>query len=656
MVKKVIAIFVLLCAAVLVAMADGVSHLAFSETFDVNGGSGGRDDSFSGNIASREIIYDNDGWSGNKSNNNVYGGFHCLRFGDSSTNGNCTTPEIVLVGTAKTATLTFNAAGWGDSNKNKLTVTANEGVTLSGDNEITLVNGVWTLYTVNIAVTTAERVQLTFKGKRGFLDDVKVVETVTAINNPLLTDEFLFWPNTTETATRSVTLVPSDSTTVYYTTDGTEPSTENGKVATLTSQVIISGTTTVKAKAYYKTVASEVVNRTYTVGETVTGVAAFRALADGTEARLYLADDANARVLHGYNNQEMYLRDATGTLCFDFGTTATFNPAPQHNQHVAGWIVGQKQTVNGLPKLVATANTSTDYLALAAPVTEADTEPTAVDDIANVNQYLGDWVTVQNVRKGTDLLTVSNTFGAEHFTEVYNGALVDVSGIVTADSQLSPVYYNGIWPVVYVIDEDENFYLPNVNIEHATIRLKRTLSKDYWNTFAVPFDIPSFDGYIRAYNNVVDNTMYFSEASDVEAGKPYLVKPSADIENPVFTDVTLSAMPLQDIEESGYAFVGIYSPTELATDKTVMFMKSDGRLYYPSTGGNRMKGMRAYFKIPKDQEVRLFVEGDMAGISPLQDAPFMMQKNAGVYDLQGRRVNIGSKGIYIVNGKKIVIH
>lgn len=359
-----------------VARADGVTHVAFSETFDVNQSTGGRDGVYSGSgVASGDIAYIQEGWIGSKSSSYVYGGSACLRFGNSSNDGSCTTPEFVLIGAAKTATLTYSAAGWGNGT-NKLTISANDGVTLSGDTQVTLANGQWKTYSVTLTLTTATSVQLTFSGRRGFLDDVTVTETVTSIVAPTLTDACTFWPNTTEEAVMTVTVVPADSTTVYYTTDGTEPTPSNGHVAMLTSNFSIEGTTTVKARAYFKTLASNMVSRTYTQGATVGSIAAFKALADGTETRLAISADANARVLHGYNNK-VYLRDNSGAICFDFGTTAVFNPAPVHNQHVAGWIVGRKQTENGLPKLVATGNTTTDYLAMAAPVTEAATEPAA---------------------------------------------------------------------------------------------------------------------------------------------------------------------------------------------------------------------------------------------------------------------------------------
>ena len=640
-----------------VARADGVTHVAFSETFDVNQSTGGRDGAYSGSgVATGDVAFVQEGWIGSKSGSYVYGGSACLRFGNSSSDGSCTTPEFVLIGTAKTATLTYDAAGWGGGT-NKLTISANDGVTLSGDTQVTLTNGQWKTYSVTLTLTTATSVQLTFSGKRGFLDDVVVTETLTSIDAPKLTDACTFWPNTTEEAVMTVTVVPADSTTVYYTTDGSEPSELHGHKAMLTSNFDIEGTTTVKAKAYYKTLASDVVSRTYTQGTTVVSIAAFKALADGTETRLAISDDANARVLHAYNNK-VYLRDNTGTLCFDFGTTAAFNPAPAHNQHVAGWIVGRKQTENGLPKLVATGNTTTDYLALAAPVTEAATEPAVIttDAVGNfaLSGNVGDWVTVSGGRIAAASM-VSNVFGIQDYTAVYDGALIDVSAIVTANNQMAPVAYNDIKPVVYVIDEDQNFVSPGADIQNATVRLKRTLSKDHWNTLAVPFNT-TLTGRVREYDYADGNTMKFKDAAAIEAGKPYLVKPDQTVENPVFANVTLSAAAPQTVTNGNYSFVGLYSPTELATNKTELFLRSDGNLYYPAAGNARLAGMRAYFKVPGGQQVRLMADdADVTGIIGVGQHRTTTDGNA-LYDLQGRRVTQLKKGVYVRDGKKIIIH
>ena len=651
--KRILFLSLLMCALMLTPQnvwADGVAHVAFWETFNVNNGSGGRDGQFSGSIASSNIHYDIDGWSGSS----IKGAKACLKFGTTAVNGSCMTPKIVLIGTAKTATLTFNAAGWGDDSQNRLTVTANEGVTLLGDTEITLVNGTWTPYTITITLTTAKSVQLTFTGKRGFLDDVKVEENVTAINAPTLTEGYYFWPHTTETAKGIITLEPSDSTTVYYTTDGTEPSPTNGSVATLTSNVSITGTTTVKARAYYGEIASSVVEKCYEVGQTVNGIEEFRENPDDVELRVFFADDNEheTRVLYyDQSSNQLFLRENTRAFCIDFGgTTATFNPIPQYNQHVAGWIVGRKTTENGMLKLVPTNNTVTDYLAFAEAVRESTVAPHTIYN-EEMNVHIANWVTISNQRVGTDI-TLSDRFG----TNAYDGAIIDVSGIVIPDGSTSLVvapftrdYYKG---VVYVIDENKEFVSPTSDIEHANVRLRRSLSKDNWNTFALPFDA-SIAGDLREFDYLNGNTMVFKEATTIEAGKPYLIKTSNNMVNPEWEDVTLKATPAQTVTSNDYSFVAVYSPTDMATDRTELFLKSDGKLYYPSSSGAHLRGMRAFFRVPMGQMARLaFSDDEMISGVDMMGAE---SDKGEIYNLNGQRVLKPGKGLYIVCSDKALM-
>ena len=646
---------------------DDPNTIVFQETFDQTSGTGGRDGKFSGNIASSNIKYDKEGWTATSCG----GASQCLKFGTTSASGTLTSPTF-SVGDVNYVLLTFSAAGWGDSNKNSLNVLTNDGFTIvSGDyNIVELVNEEWNDYTVLIKVTDkSASLQLTFTGKRGFLDDV-VVRTLTTIPAPTLPDDFTFFPQTTEDpASKHVTLTPVNYTTAYYTTDGSTPSSTNGTEALLTTSIPIHGTTTVKAVAYVGEMQSEVVTKTYTQGITVNGIAAFKALDNDTEVRLFLADDDNARVLHGQDGKQLYLRDKSGTLCLDFDGKATFNPVPAHNQHVAGWIVGKKQQAEAgysLLKLVATDNTTTDFLALAAPVTEPDTQPTVItpdgEGIFDFSKNVGDWVVASNIRVGRNA-SIENPFNTELVANKFEyQQLVDVSGIVLdcadpgADTRVAPIYYSDIKPVVYVVDEDQDFVSPSSDVEQATIRLKRTLSKDYWNTFVVPFDIPSFDGEIREYSSLDGKTMQFTKTDEMRAGIPYLVKPMEDIVNPVYSDVTLSSMHASSVNKGGdYYFKGTYGPYNLSTDKHHMFITTDGKLAYPQDYEHRqLKGMRAYIEMLNGTPApSMAIEGDATGIAEIRS--MMDDVRNDVYDLQGRKVQNPGKGLYIVNGKKIII-
>lgn len=109
----------------------------------------------------------------------------------------------------------------------------------------------------------------------------------------------------------------------------------------------------------------------------VNSIGAFNALPDGTEASIYLSDGQNARVIHA-GEDIAWVRDNSGTVAFYRFPT---NPTMRLGQHVAGYITGRKETVDGLPVLKATAKTSTAWLIIANQVTEPnvdDENPTGI--------------------------------------------------------------------------------------------------------------------------------------------------------------------------------------------------------------------------------------------------------------------------------------
>lgn len=359
------------CLLIVHQTARADTEVVFEETFDQNDKTGGRDNTFTNN-ASEVCVADNTGWTFTKCNK----AYQCAKFGTGSANGVATTPHISLK-VGSTATLTFNAAGW-NSGTNTLTITA-EGCQVSGDISLSgdkkLTNSKWTPYTVTITEVTGP-VQITFTGKRGFLDDVKIVgepggEIEVTVPEPTLTDEFTFWSNTVEPTKRIVTITPATDTRTRYTLDGSDPSLTESTEITAATSLFIWGTTTIKAISVKGNYTSDVVTRTYTLGVPVNSLADFSALADNAEAKLFLNAEQNARIID-VNEKKFTVKDDAGTdLLFDFGDVA-FDPTPAVNQHIAGWIIGKKQTVDSKAAFVATSNTTPKYMAFANRVTEPD--------------------------------------------------------------------------------------------------------------------------------------------------------------------------------------------------------------------------------------------------------------------------------------------
>src|SRR5574344_4997 len=106
------------------------------------------------------------------------------------------------------------------------------------------------------------------------------------------------------------------------------------------------------------------------VTPTVKSITAFNALTDGTVAHLYLSDADMVRVTSAASGKSI-LEDATGQN-LTFYQVAT-NPSMVVDQHVAGYITGEKSTIDGASVLMPTTATSTYMLVIANPVTEPAT-------------------------------------------------------------------------------------------------------------------------------------------------------------------------------------------------------------------------------------------------------------------------------------------
>lgn len=104
---------------------------------------------------------------------------------------------------------------------------------------------------------------------------------------------------------------------------------------------------------------------------------------------------------------------------------------------------------------------------------------------------------------------------------------------------------------------------------------------------------------------------------------------------------------------------GTYSLTRLATDGSQLFLK-DNNFYMPLESDASIKGLRAYFVVPKATNptaLRVNIEGETTSINDIEDA--IVIAATPVYNLHGQRVGNSLKGlapgVYIQNGKKHVV-
>ena len=198
------------------------------------------------------------------------------------------------------------------------------------------------------------------------------------------------------------------------------------------------------------------------------------------------------------------------------------------------------------------------------------------------------------------------------------------------------------------------------------VTLTHTLQTGGWNTFCAPFSTATPSGWtVKELNSSAfdsstgELTLNFGNAASIEAGKPYLVKVDANVENPTFDGVTVSNTTTMT-EKTAVDFVPVMNPTNLTGgDKTVLFVTGGNKLTYPSADGN-INGFRAYFQLKGEAKAqarafRMSFDDDATGIvTVLTDE---LTTASGIYTLDGRRLQgqPAGKGVYIVNGKKIVV-
>lgn len=238
----------------------------------------------------------------------------------------------------------------------------------------------------------------------------------------------------------------------------------------------------------------------------------------------------------------------------------------------------------------------------------------------------------------------------------------------------------------YTIQLASNDYAPaqtyadNIMRETATVsfnaqndvdvQLERTLSPEYWNTFCVPFTISADvikekfgEGtQVCTFGSMEGTVMNFAHSTTIEAGTPYIVKPTKEVVDPSFTGVNIEATAAKKVGADGYFMQGIYSvKTDLTTDGTNLFLGDGNKFYKPlGTTTAKMKGMRAYFIVPQGTNfaaLRANIDGATTAIDEFATVVEQPTDNR-IYNLQGQFVGTsfeGLHGVYVQNGKKVLV-
>lgn len=215
----------------------------------------------------------------------------------------------------------------------------------------------------------------------------------------------------------------------------------------------------------------------------------------------------------------------------------------------------------------------------------------------------------------------------------------------------------------------------------------RSFGANKWYAVVLPFSVSQ-----KQMKSVFGNDVKVLHYSDVEGtdlnlfehfyqmivgGTPVLVKPSKEVTNPVFNNVTLTSQKVVDIENTGFKCTGswnnvdfpeysyfidaktnsfyLYDPTKVEKN-TVRPHAGAFRSWIISTSTNPSEAKQLTMHINGIEE-----QGETTAIwnaiSGNDDAEVASK---GIYSLSGQKMNAADtrslpKGIYIVNGKKFIV-
>lgn len=438
----------------------------------------------------------------------------------------------------------------------------------------------------------------------------------------------------TVVAGTEVTITAEEGNTIVYTTDGTDPSESStaigpseGNVVTIT----INEAMTIKAIAMDEDAnSSEVAEATFDIAKVYESIAAL--IADKPEkATLRLTD---AQVLFVGDN-DVYVKDATGALDF-FKTGLSYSAGDVLNGTIdVAFTMYNTYT----PEVTEVSNnnlTSTSGEVVAETVEANAVTLEKVNYLVSLEGFFNN-KSVAGVPVYDKYKVVTDAFGA-----LEDGDYVKVTGIVVNSKGVANIGLTAV----------EKIDAPTV-----TVTIKDAGLATFCSDKALDF---SQSESVYAYKAVISGTQVnLTKVAKVPAETGVLLRSVSG--EPVTADIPV-ASEADAITDN--AFVAVMTeitslPTETTEDGVTyvnyILNKVNGVTDFYKANGKKVGANKAYLRIDKataSKGISIGYADETDGIRTIGNEP---QKVDGIYNLSGQRVNKAQKGIYIVNGKKVVV-
>ncbi len=209
----------------------------------------------------------------------------------------------------------------------------------------------------------------------------------------------------------------------------------------------------------------------------------------------------------------------------------------------------------------------------------------------------------------------------------------------------------GYW-VSSAVDEGSGIVLstalPSINLNEA--------GGKHYATYYLPFAAKAPEG-VKAYAGTVsDGYVKLTEYENgvIPANKGVLLMSDNA------TTATFNLANDDEVTTTDNDLIGVTTATTLTSvtnrEQVRIFSVKNGVVgfYKPNSNITSLTANKAYVMAPTSQSALALNFGDVTGINSASNNA-MTYENAVIYDLSGRRVSRAAKGIYIINGQKVII-
>ena len=463
----------------------------------------------------------------------------------------------------------------------------------------------------------------------------------------------------------TVVTITGNSDKLVYTTDGTNPTLDNGTVVNgTTATVTINETTTLKAIAADNDGnVSTPKSATYTVtviGQTTKIAQVMENTGSGTFVEWTINDDPSYKVQFVQRNDandKVYLWDgARGIVIETSGNDDNVTHA------FDGFSTGDVIKGGKLNIWMSTY----DYY---APTLNSVLEPLVKGENLPVTPIEGDLNSYTEADKYT-FITVHGTMVKASWGDYYyvnsmdyqidNGSYnfgitedVDEAAYENKEGTFTLVR-NGQW-ALFPITAD--YFVPDAPAAVA-VEIGAAGAATFSSTEALDFtDVTTVAAYIAKEATSGNSALEFTRVYKVPANTGLIVRNAAgEDDGAVSADVPVLAGEADNVE--GNLFVA--ATEEIASLPSVdgeytnyILNKKNDVLGFYKANGKKVAAGKAYLKMLTGSGAAEFIgfDGEVTAIESLTAE----NANNEIFDLQGRRVAKAAKGVYIVNGKKVVL-